>query len=152
MSDYFNINEAAKVTGKSIPTIRAKLSQGLLPDAHQVTEGRQKRWRIPLADLISSGLLDGNAPAGLGGVMQESRVVALEIEIDRLSAELKRERERTEEIRQLAEERKQTIEDYRERERRLYYTLETKETQERRRSLWQRIKGDAPEGTTPRGS
>jgi hypothetical protein len=140
MSDYFNINEAAKVTGKSIPTIRAKLSQGLLPDAHQVTEGRQKRWRIPLSDLISSGLLDSSAPAGLGGVMQESRMVALEAEIDRLTRDLQHARE-------LAEERKQTIEDYRERERRLYYTLETRETQERRRTLWQRIKGESATDT-----
>jgi hypothetical protein len=134
MSDYFNINEASKVTGKSIPTIRAKLSQGLLPDAHQVTEGRQKRWRIPLSDLISSGLLDGNPQAGLPGVMQESRAVALEIEIDRLTRELQH-------TKQLLERADREIEDFRQRERSLYLSLETRETQERRRSLWQRLRG-----------
>ncbi len=134
MSDYFNINEAAKVTGKSIPTIRAKLSQGLLPDAHQVTEGRQKRWRIPLADLISSGLLDGSAPAGPPGVVQESRAVALESEIDRLTRDL-------EHTKQLLERADREIEDFRQRERARWYSLETRETQERRRSLWQRLRG-----------
>lgn len=133
MKDYLNINEAAKVTGLSIPTIRAKLSRGLLPNAHQVQEGKRQLWRIPFTDLVAAGLIDKALPGP--EALADNRSQALELEIDRLTAKL----EATEELLKLTT---QTLEDFRERERRLYYTLETSETQQRRRSLWERLRGN----------
>lgn len=54
----FNISEAAKVSGKSIPTIRAYLDSDKLPNATATTKGKSKTWAIPLTDLVSAGLLD----------------------------------------------------------------------------------------------
>jgi hypothetical protein len=138
VKDYFNINEAAKATGKSIPTIRAKLDQGLLPNAHQVTEGKTKRWRIPLSDLIASGLLDSSAPSSEAG---QSRTEALESEIDRLSSELvstKEQLRRADEV--IAELRKDKAL-LNEEKNKLFSQLfppaiETRATQERRRFSW----------------
>lgn len=133
MKDYLNINEAAKVTGLSIPTIRAKLSRGILPNAHQVQEGKRQLWRIPFNDLIAAGLIDKALPGP--EALADNRAKDLELQIDKLTAEL----EATKELLKLTT---QTLEDYRERERRLYYTLETSETQQRRRSLWERLRGN----------
>lgn len=133
MKDYLNINEAAKVTGLSIPTIRAKLSRGLLPNAHQVQEGKRQLWRIPFNDLIAAGLIDKALPGP--EELTDNRVRGLELQIDKLTADL----EATKELLRLTT---QTLEDYRERERRLYFTLETGEAQQRRRSLWERLRGN----------
>ena len=133
MKDYLNINEAAKVTGLSIPTIRAKLSRGLLPNAHQVQDGKRQLWRIPFNDLIAAGLIDKALPGP--EELADNRARDLELLNDKLTAEL----EATKELLKLTA---QTLEDYRERERRLYYTLETSETQQRRRSLWERLRGN----------
>jgi hypothetical protein len=126
VKDYFNINEAAKATGKSIPTIRAKLDQGLLPSAHQVTEGKTKRWRIPLSDLIAAGLLDSSAPSSEAG---QSRTQALESEIDRLNAENRR-------LSELLEMTRESLSEYKQRERALFMAIETRDTQQRRRFSW----------------
>jgi hypothetical protein len=53
-----NISQAAKVTGKSIPTIRAALFGGKLPSAISVPKGSSKSWLIPISDLVAAGLLD----------------------------------------------------------------------------------------------
>lgn len=126
MKDYLNINEAAKLTGLSIPTIRLKLERGLLPNASQVTQGQRKFWRIPLSDLISAGLLDKVTPVEEKAAVRSD---ALEIEIDRLRAEL----EHTKELLRRADKE---IETYRPI---VLNVLETRATQEKRRSLWQRL-------------
>jgi hypothetical protein len=133
VKDYLNINEAAKVTGLSIPTIRAKLSRGLLPNAHQVQEGKRQLWRIPFNDLIAAGLIDKALPGP--EALADNLTEALRRDLDSLTKEL-------EATRELLKLTTQTLEDYRERERRLYYTLETSETQQRRRSLWERLRGN----------
>lgn len=140
MKDYLNINEAAKVTGLSIPTIRAKLSRGLLPNAHQVQEGKRQLWRIPFNDLIAAGLIDKALPSP--EELADNRVRDLEREIDKLTAELDKLTAELEANKQLLKLTTQTLEDFRERERRIYYTLETSETQQRRRSLWERLRGN----------
>lgn len=132
MNDYLNINEAAKLTGLSIPTIRTKLERKLLPNATQVKQGKRKFWRIPVTDLAAAGLLDkvkATEPESYS-----ERTLALEAEIDRLTREL-------EHARELLARADRELEDFRTRERQLYLTLETRETQERRRSLWQRLTG-----------
>lgn len=132
MNDYLNINEAAKLTGLSIPTIRAKLERKLLPNATQVKQGKRKFWRIPVTDLAAAGLLDKVTPSpGPSAELLEAQ----EILIDRLEGELRAAKE-------LLAERQQTIEDYRARERQLFLVLETRATQERRRSLWERLTGN----------
>lgn len=130
MKDYLNINEAAKVTGLSIPTIRAKLNKGLLPNASQIPEGKRKLWRIPFTDLVAAGLVDSTSPSDLDKAANRSN--ALESEIDRLTLEL----EHTKELLKRADTE---LEAYRERERLLYRGLETRAVQEKRRSLWQRL-------------
>jgi enoyl-CoA hydratase/carnithine racemase len=132
VKDYLNINEAAKETGLSIPTIRAKLSRGMLPNAHQVQEGKRQLWRIPFNDLIAAGLIDKVRPGA--EALADTHTEALKRELDSLTKEL-------EATRELLKLTTQTLEDYRERERRLFHSLETRETQEKRRSLWERLRG-----------
>jgi DNA-binding transcriptional MerR regulator len=132
MKDYLNINEAAKATNLSIPTIRAKLEKGLLPGASQIQEGKRKLWRIPFTDLVAAGLVDSvksNQESGFASYPE-----ALQQDIYKLQAEL----DATKELLRRAD---QELESYRQRERYLFATLETRETQEARRSLWQRLTG-----------
>lgn len=131
MKDYLNINEAARETGKSIPTIRAKIKGGKLPNAHQVPDGKRQLWRIPLSDLINSGLLtEAITPPEQ---MAEQRTTALEIEIDRLKALLERREEAlstaTERIAELQGDKAKLY-------ARLPLAIETQETQARRRFSW----------------
>lgn len=125
MKDYLNINEAARETGLSIPTIRAKLERGLLPNAHQVPNGKRLLWRIPISDLAF--LLDKVSASPTD--QAELRVTALEVRIDQLEAELRHTRE-------LLERADTELEGYRARERQLFNALETKQVQERRRFTW----------------
>lgn len=126
MKDYLNINEAARETGLSIPTIRTKLERGLLPNAHQVPNGKRLLWRIPISDL--SFLLDKvSTPKPTDEA--ELRVTALEVRIDQLEAELRHTRE-------LLDRADTELEGYRTRERQLFNALETKQVQDRRRFSW----------------
>jgi len=126
VKDYLNINEAARETGLSIPTIRAKLERGLLPNAHQVPNGKRLLWRIPISDL--SFLLDKvSTPKPTDEA--ELRVTALEVRIDQLEAELRHTRE-------LLNRADTELEGYRTRERQLFNALETKQVQDRRRFSW----------------
>jgi DNA-binding transcriptional MerR regulator len=132
MKDYLNINEAAKATNLSIPTIRAKLEKGLLPNASQIQEGKRKLWRIPFNDLLAAGLIDSvkaNPEPQFASFSE-----ALQQDLNKLQAEL----EATKELLRRAD---QELESYRQRERYLFATLETRATQEARRSLWQRLTG-----------
>jgi len=132
MKDYLNINEAAKATNLSIPTIRAKLEKGLLPGASQRQEGKRKLWRIPFTDLVAAGLIDSvkaNQESDFASFPE-----ALQQDLNKLTAEL----EATKELLRRAD---QELESYRQRERYLFATLETRATQEARRSLWQRLTG-----------
>jgi DNA-binding transcriptional ArsR family regulator len=131
MKDYLNINEASRLTGLSIPTIRSKLSKGLLPGASQVQDGKRSLWRIPLTDLVAAGLVD-KVRVRNQLTDQLDRVEGVEADYDRISAEL----EATKELLRRAD---QTIEDYRNRERYLFSSIETKSVQDQRRSLWQRV-------------
>jgi DNA-binding transcriptional MerR regulator len=132
MKDYLNINEAAKATNLSIPTIRAKLEKGLLPGASQIQEGKRTLWRIPFTDLVAAGLIDSvkaNQESDFASFPE-----ALQQDLNKLTAEL----EATKELLRRAD---QELESYRQRERYLFATLETRATQEARRSLWQRLTG-----------
>jgi len=127
VKDYLNINEVAKELGVSIPTVRLKLERKVFPNAHQVKQGKRKVWRIPSSDLIASGLLD--KVKANEQVMADNRTNALEIEIDRLQAELRHTRE-------LLERADKELATYRPI---VLNVLETRAEQEKRRSLWQRL-------------
>jgi len=67
-NDLLTINEASRVSGKSLMTIRKALgltpnSVSKLPNARKVLpEGeKQERWEIPLSDLFNAGLMSGKS-------------------------------------------------------------------------------------------
>jgi len=67
-NDLLTINEASRVSGKSLMTIRKALgltpnSVSKLPNARKVLlEGdKQERWQIPLSDLFNAGLMSGSS-------------------------------------------------------------------------------------------
>ena len=132
MKDYLNINEAAKACGLSIPTIRLKLERGLLPNAHQVSEGNRKTWRIPLSDLQAAGLLDSVKSEATPSQDQSQLVRDLELKLERLTAEANQLREQLAKA-ELREERA-LAEAFRAYQRQ----LETAERQGERRRLWLR--------------
>jgi len=128
---YFNASQAAKETGKSLPTIRHYLASGKFPNARQRAKGKVQVWEIPLTDLVQAKLLDkvsGAKPVS-PQEMAENRSEALSVELERLETELRLTRE-------LLARADQELENYRTRERQLFMALETRETQERRRFSW----------------
>lgn len=129
-------SEAARATGKSLPTIRQYLKAGKLPNAQLETKGRASVWLIPLSDLQAAGLLDSVTakPASASTATAESQEVTetltkLREQVAALSAENRQLRERLTE----AQEDKR---DQRDLLKALTLQLETKETQDRRRGLW----------------
>jgi vacuolar-type H+-ATPase subunit I/STV1 len=132
---YLNASQASQRTGVSLPTMRKWLAAERFPNATQTAKGKVKVWQIPLTDLVSEGLLDkvsSPSKTATDSEKSETRATALESRIDQLETELKH----TEEI--LAE-RTQSLEEYRTRERFNQNSIETRDTQERRRfSLFRR--------------
>lgn len=132
---YLNASQASQRTGVSLPTMRKWLAAERFPNATQTAKGKVKVWQIPLTDLVSEGLLDkvsSPSKTATDSEKSETRVTALETRIDELEAELRH----SQELRALIE---QTLEDYRTRERFNQNSIETRDTQERRRfSLFRR--------------
>jgi DNA-binding transcriptional MerR regulator len=130
---YLNASQAAERTGKSVVTIRHYLATKQLPNASQVAKGKVKVWRIPLTDLIASGLLvdrvsiDTKAPSQ--PELAQGRTDALETQIDQLETALRHSQE-------LLARTEQELESYRQRERQLFMAIETRDTQDRRRFSW----------------
>jgi vacuolar-type H+-ATPase subunit I/STV1 len=132
---YLNASQASQRTGVSLPTMRKWLAAERFPNATQTAKGKVKVWQIPLTDLVAEGLLDkvsSPSKTATDSEKSETRVTALETRIDELEAELRH----SQELRALIE---QTLEDYRTRERFNQNSIETRDTQERRRfSLFRR--------------
>ena len=84
----FNISEAARATGKSIPTIHNYLKSGKLPNAVSQPNGKSKTWQIPLTDLVAARLLDRveSEPEGARKVEQDETQTLRE-KVARLEAE-----------------------------------------------------------------
>jgi DNA-binding transcriptional MerR regulator len=123
----FNISEAARATGKSIPTIHNYLKAGKLPNAVSTPNGKSKTWKIPLTDLVAAGLLDRveSEPQGARN-MEQDETQALREKVARLEAE--------------NEQLKERVQDGKEFLRALQTQIETRATQEARRSWWSRNK------------
>lgn len=119
-----SINEAARLTGLSIPTIRAKLDKGLLPNAKKVKQGKRNSWQIPLNDLLNAELVKPQPDK------EETNTIAeLESKIKDLTKDL----DHTKELLEISRQQNQ---EHREREIKIYYQLETRETQEKRKRFW----------------
>jgi uncharacterized protein YlxW (UPF0749 family) len=123
----FNISEAARATGKSIPTIHNYLKAGKLPNAISTPNGKSKTWQIPLTDLVAARLLDRveSEPEGARKVEQDETQLLRE-KVARLEAE--------------NEQLKERVQDGKEFIRAIQNQLETRATQEARRSWWGRNK------------
>lgn len=121
MNDPMSINEAARLTGLSIPTIRAKLDKGLLPNAKKVKQGKRNSWQIPLNDLLDAELMKAQPDQ-----QETDKITELERKLESLAKDL----EHTKELLEISREENQR---HRERETRLYYQLETREAQDKRK-------------------
>jgi uncharacterized protein YlxW (UPF0749 family) len=123
----FNISEAARATGKSIPTIHNYLKSGKLPNAVSQPNGKSKTWQIPLTDLVAARLLDKveSEPEGARKTEQDETQTLRE-KVARLEAE--------------NEQLKERVQDSKEFLRALQTQIETRATQEARRSWWGRNK------------
>jgi DNA-binding transcriptional MerR regulator len=123
----FNISEAARATGKSIPTIHNYLKAGKLPNAISTPNGKSKTWQIPLTDLVAARLLDRveSEPEGARNTEQDETQLLRE-QVARLEAENYQLKER--------------VQDGKEFIRAIQNQLETRATQEARRSWWGRNK------------
>jgi DNA-binding transcriptional MerR regulator len=128
----FTISEAARATGKSIPTIHTYLKAGKLPNATSVPKGKSRSWQIPLTDLVASGLLDKVVsqpePEPTQAILLQLQTTQERLALAELELKLIRE----------------SLDEYKERElsnKALIKTftniLETRQTQEARRAWWQ---------------
>ena len=128
----FTISEAARATGKSIPTIHTYLKAGKLPNAQSTPKGKSRSWQIPLTDLVAAGLLDKVAtapePEPTQAILDQLQTARERLALAELELKLIRE----------------SLEEYKEREltnKALIKTftniLETRQTQEARRAWWQ---------------
>lgn len=124
MNDPMSINEAARLTGLSIPTIRAKLDKGLLPNAKKVKQGKRNSWQIPFNDLLDADLIKPQPDQA-----ETDQIAKLEATIRELTRELDHARE-------LHARDLQELEAYKQRERALFNAIETRDTQEKRRRFW----------------
>ena len=126
-SDHLlNISEAAKATGKSIPTIRAYLAEGKLPNAKAVAKGKSKSWRIPLTDLVAAGLLDKVETSTASAQPSNGELEQLRVEVAQLRERLEG---KDREIARLEQARADLIAAYAPR-------IETAERQSQRRKYW----------------
>jgi phage terminase Nu1 subunit (DNA packaging protein) len=134
---YLNASEAKDLLGVSMPTFQKWLKAKEFPNAKQRPKGKVLVWEIPLSDLQNSGKLDrvtSNSKEPSKAELSETMNNALRLDLDRLETELRLTKE-------LLARADQELESYRQRERYLFATLETRATQEARRSLWQRLTG-----------
>lgn len=122
---HLNISEAARATGRSIPTIRNYLETKRLPNAKAVKNGERKTWRIPLTDLVAAGLLDNVKPTTASASDSQALAEAREL-IAALRAENGQLRERLADAQQA---RADLIAAYAPR-------IETAQTQAERRRFW----------------
>jgi uncharacterized protein YlxW (UPF0749 family) len=138
----FTRSEAVRATGKSAPTIDNYLKAGKLPNAVSIPNGRSKTWQIPLTDLVAAGLLD----------RVESEIASAP-DIERDETQLLKERLAALEAK--SEQLENRVQDLIKRaefaERAYQNQIETRQTQDNRRSWWNRNKlKDRPEWDSSR--
>ena len=144
--NLLNLSQAAKQVGKSHPTIRKWLREGLIAGAVQVTNGRATEWQIPLTELLQA--------AGQQATSKPQTSTALTVEdlppeaqllfnIQQLKSDLK-------ESRALHARAEEELKILRDREAQVWQKqLETIDTQLKRRGLWQRLTSPKPSPVAP---
>jgi hypothetical protein len=125
---FLKAAEAAELTGKSLVTIRSYITKGKLPNATAISNGKSKVWQIPLTDLVAAGLLD-KVSGTPGAESSKSKTTALDSRVIELEIELRLTRE-------LLARADLELESYRQRERQLFLSIETRDRQEERRFSW----------------
>lgn len=129
----FTISEAARATGKSIPTIHSYLKANKLPNAVAVPKGKSRSWQIPLTDLVAARLLDQvestDTPPAVRTLSEQERE-----ELITLRAKAAEVQERIKDLQARAAELLERAEFA---ERAYTNQIETRETQETRRAWWQ---------------
>lgn len=130
----FTRSEAVRATGKSAPTIDNYLKAGKLPNAISVPNGRSKTWQIPLTDLVAAGLLDKveSEPQSARDIEQD-KTQALREENAALRAKSEQLESRIQEALSRVQEALKRAEFA---ERAYQNQIETRQTQESRRSWW----------------
>jgi hypothetical protein len=139
--DLLNIRQASTLTGLSEMTIRKYLGLSKppkptrLPNARKVSREGKETWEIPLSDLFNAGLMKGKPDPR---AMREAVETAAEDLRDDLNLiTLKAENEALRRENALLE---RNLEDLREEIRFSRRSIETAETQNRRRLFWNRPK------------
>lgn len=79
-----DFEQAAELTGKSVPTMRNRRNDGLLPHATKRAEDPTGKWWVPVSDLVTSGDLK---PGLVGDSPDSQRVMQQEADLIRLNAE-----------------------------------------------------------------
>lgn len=139
--DLLNIRQASTLTGLSEMTIRKYLGlskppkPSKLPNARKVSREGKETWEIPLSDLFNAGLMKGRPDPR---AMREAVSTAAEdLREDLNLITLKAENEALRRENALLE---RNLEDLREEIRFSRRSIETAETQNRRRLFWNRPK------------
>jgi uncharacterized protein YlxW (UPF0749 family) len=130
----FTISEAARATGKSIPTIHSYLKANKLPNAIAVPKGKSRSWQIPLTDLVAARLLDqveSPDPAPAVRTLSEQE----RDELITLRAKAAEVQERIKDLQARADDLLKRAEFA---ERAYTNQIETRQTQETRRLWWAR--------------
>lgn len=135
---YLNISQASKASGKSIPTIRAYLDRGQLPNAKATVKGKTKAWRIPLTDLVAAGLMDSVKTPALKPSEAPQKPASASPELLDLREQNAALRAENQQLRERLEEAKQARADL---IAAYAHRLETAQVQNARRSFWERLKG-----------
>jgi len=112
----FTVREAAAECGVSLNTVKRRLQTGRFPNAFQAGDGRGT-WRIPLGDLLSTGLHPGmptdpdSEPvrADFGVPSPEVVIASQSSTIDGLKAQLSDRDDRIREVKAAAEAQIETV-------------------------------------------
>jgi predicted GIY-YIG superfamily endonuclease len=86
--NLFSISAAARVSGKSIPTIHAYLNAGKLPNAVATPKGKSRSWQIPLSDLKNANLISSSKNKDSLLMEKDAEIVSLRQKITALEARL----------------------------------------------------------------
>jgi uncharacterized protein YlxW (UPF0749 family) len=132
----FTISEAARATGKSIPTIHAYLNSKKLPNAVAIPKGKSRSWQIPLTDLVAAGLLDQVESTDTPAVrtlseQEREELIKLRAKVEQLEERIKEAQERVKDHKDFIKQYQNQLETRQTQEtRRLWFTRKAKTTQE----------------------
>ena len=86
--NLFSISAAARVSGKSVPTIHTYLKAGKLPNAVATPKGKSRSWQIPLSDLKNANLISDNKNKDSQLIEKDAEILLLRQKITSLESRL----------------------------------------------------------------